>query len=205
MNRTSTGSASRLTGWGSVTSWSSWRSFTVTLLWSSGRVPLVNTPSLVITTGWRTLKSRAMADTSEGASVEGSDNVTISISASWPAPGTEGWAEITAQGKGKFITIPTCWPPIFGDEDRAIRGEGERSEKKADSAKATPFSTLRSWFLGPLSSKHASACECGLLITKEQFITQEINEKIKAVKWKQAFYFICVIHKFRCSLQNKDN
>lgn len=77
-------------GRGSVTSWSSWRSFTVTLFWSSGRVPLGNTPNLVITTGWRTLKSRAMADTSEGASAEGSDTVTISISASWPAAGTEG-------------------------------------------------------------------------------------------------------------------
>jgi len=84
----------KLTGGGFVTSWSSWRSFTVTLLWGSDWVPLGNTPSLVITTGWRTLKSRAMADASEGASIEGSDTLTISISASWPATGREGWQRL---------------------------------------------------------------------------------------------------------------
>lgn len=67
-----------------VTSWSSWRSFTVMLLCSSGLLPLGNTPSLVMTTGWSTLKSRAMADTSDGARAEGSDAVTISNSASCP-------------------------------------------------------------------------------------------------------------------------
>lgn len=49
-----------------------------------------------------------------------------------------GTAEIAAQAHKIFITIPTCWPSLFGDEDRASRGEGERSAKKEDSGKATP-------------------------------------------------------------------
>lgn len=102
-----------LTGQSRVTSWSSWRSFTVTLLWSSARVPLGNTPSRVITTGWSTLKSRAMADTSEGASSEGSDTVTISISPSRPAAGTQRGQRVTAQAHMKFITIPTRWLSFF--------------------------------------------------------------------------------------------
>lgn len=120
-----------LTGRGSVTSWSSWRSFTVTLLWGSGWVPLGKTPSLVITTGWRTLKSRAIANTSEGTSSEGSDTITISTSASCPVSVTEGRA-----GGTEFITTPTCWLFLFRDEDRAIQGEGEQSEMNtADSLK----------------------------------------------------------------------
>lgn len=139
-----------LTGQGSVTSWSSWRSFTVTLLWSSGWVPLGKTPSLVITTGWRTLKSRAMANTSDGTRSEGSDTVTISISASCPVTETEG-EQAVAQSHMEFITTPTCWLFLFRDEDGVSRGEGEQSEKKADFGKATPSAVWQ-----------AFSCDCRL-------------------------------------------
>lgn len=110
-------------GRGAVTSWSSWKSFTVTLLWSSDRVPLGNTPSLVMTTRWRTLKSRAMADASEGASTEGSDTVTISMSSSWPATGTEGWQRLLRKHMWNLLR---CHRTIsfHRDEDRVIRGRG---------------------------------------------------------------------------------
>lgn len=65
------------------------------------------------------------------------------------------------------------------------------------------ISTLRktgSWDCR-LQSELWLVCVCGFLITKEQFITQAIDEKIKAVKGKQAFYFICILHKFCGSLQ----
>lgn len=185
-----------LIGQSFVTSWSSCRSFTVTLLCSSGWLPLGNTPNLVITTGWRTLKSRAMADTSEGTSTEGSDTVTISISASCPATGRKGGQVVTKQEHVKFITIPTCWPSLSSDEDSVISGRG-RAHRDKD--KATPSALWRA------GSSGASARECGFLITKEQFITQEINEEIKAVKGKQSFYFICILHKFCSLLLNKDN
>lgn len=94
-------------GGAAVTSWSSWRSFTVTLLWNSGQGPLGNTPSLVMTTGWSTLKSSAMADTSEGVSTEGPDTFTRWISSFWPATWAEV-VEITAKAQGDFITTPTA-------------------------------------------------------------------------------------------------
>lgn len=108
-----------------------------------------------------------------------------------------------AQTHVKFITTPTCWPSLFSDEDRVMQGEGEQSEKITDSGEGTPSAVLRSFFLGLLSLTCTSARECGCLITNEQFITQEINEKIKALKGKQAFYFIGFVYKFCHLLQKK--
>lgn len=187
-----------LRGGGSFTSWSSWRSFTVTLLWSSGRAPLWNTPSRVITTGWRTLKSKATADTSEGASSEGSGTLTISISACRPDTGTGGGQRLLRRHASHSSPSHRAGHLSSGNEGRASRVDGGRSEKNLHHQH---FEKDR--FLGLPSSKRALArvCVCGFLITKEQFITQAIDEKIKAVKGKQAFYFICILHKFCGSLQ----
>lgn len=79
-----------------------------------------------------------MADTSEGASTEGSDTVTISISSSWPATGTD-------------YNTRTCETDydVNASTDHLIQGvgEGERSEKKEDSSKDTPSAL---WFGGLL-------------------------------------------------------
>lgn len=142
-----------------LTSWSSWRSFTVTLLWSC--VPLGNTPKRVITTGWSTLKSRAMADTSEGASSAGSDTVTISISASRPATGTEGLLHIYQS----LNALTSCF-------------QAEES---------STISTLRSccFFSRRLQSQPLSSV-C-FLNYKREFITQGINERSRPLKGRGAF------------------
>lgn len=189
-----------LTGWGTVTSWSSWRSFTVTLFWSSGRVPLGKTPSLVITTGWRTLKSRAMANASDGMRTEGSGTDTISISASCPVTRAEGGRAV-AQAYIKFIK-PTRWSCRFSGEDRVVRWGKGQSEKNQTLLKHH-HQQFEELVLGTAVFKWASVCEHGFLITKEQFITQEINETIKAVRGKEAFYFICIVHNFCCLLQKQ--
>lgn len=85
-----------------------------------------------------------MADTSEGASTEGSDTVTISISSSWPATGTD--YNISTCEIDYGVNVPTD-RLFYCNEDRVIQGVGECSEKKEDSSKDTPSAL---WFGGLL-------------------------------------------------------
>lgn len=150
-------------------------------------MPLGNTPSRVMTTGWSTLKSRAMAETSEGASTAGSDTVTSSISSSWPAPGTEERYRSLPEPAAHLLR---CQHADCGD-DRLIQGEGGCSEKEDDSGKDA---TSALWFWRTASSKRVSARVCAFLITNEPFITQEINEKTEAVKGKKVGFFFFLLH-----------
>lgn len=155
---------------GSVTSWSSWRSFTVTLLRSSGRLPLAKTPSLVITTGWRTLKSRATAVTPDGTRAEGSDTVTISISASCPVAGT----------RGRHLLQPRRADRLFP----AMRGG-----RRWGAAPERHHQQFEELFPGTAVFNLGCSRSWGWLLNyDEQFITRGINERIKAPKREAALF-----------------
>lgn len=166
-------------GGGAVTSWSSWRSFTVTLLWNWGQVPLGNTPILVMTTGWRTLKSSAMTDMSERESTEGSDTVTISISSSRPVAGTEHGGDYwTSTGRNYYST---------NNDGRVVQGDKKMTLVKIHH---------QHFGFEDCLFKESFCSRVRFLNYKGHFITREINGKIRPVKQKTPFYFTSLLRKF---------